>query len=151
MKINLEIIEPELIKTFSYNPNEPYELSIAGKTYYKETKRELLPSFIGETKGYVESWANERNMSVNYIEVVSGDALYSSNYQTGTIVSQKEHAGQLVETLKDLTVYVIKRNETTNDQPISVVEEPEENYEHENVTEEPIEEPLEEILSIENP
>ena len=110
MKVTLEITEPELIKTFSYDPNNPYELSIAGKTYYKESKRELLPSFIGQNRSYVESWAKDRGINVKYIDVSEGNPLYNSSSANGTVVSQNEHVGQLVEGISELNIYVIKKN-----------------------------------------
>ena len=110
MKVTLEITKPELIKTFSYDPNNPYELSIAGKTYYKESKRELLPSFIGQNRSYVESWAKDRGINVKYIDVTEGNPLYNSSSANGTVVSQNEHVGQLVEGISELNIYVIKNN-----------------------------------------
>ncbi len=140
MKINLEITKPELIKTFSYNPNEPYEQSIAGKTYYKEDRRELLPNFIGQTRSYVESWANERNINISFVEVSESDPLYNGGVD-GTIVSQKEHVGQLVEGIKTLELYVIKRTNVKTDNNTTV-----ETKEQENTTPEKQSEEIEEKL-----
>lgn len=135
MKINLEITKPELIKTFSYNPNEPYEQSIAGKTYYKEDRRELLPNFIGQTKSYIESWANERNINISFVEVSESDPLYNGGID-GTIVSQKEHVGQLVEGIKTLELYVIKRTNGQTDNNTTVEPKEQENTTPEKQAEE---------------
>lgn len=118
IKVNLEITKPELIKTFSYNPNEPYELQVVGKKYFKEEKRELLPSFIGQTRDYVLSWATERNIPINFIDVTEQDPLFNSSYENGTVVSQREHVGQLVEGIKELGIYVIKKSENASNAPI---------------------------------
>lgn len=119
MKVNLELKNPTLIKTFSFDANETYELKVAGKTYFNETRRELLPNFVGQRKSYVESWALERNIAVNYIEVNSSNPLYNINAFDGEIVAQTEHQGQLVEKLTSITVYVIKKDNTSTITPPS--------------------------------
>lgn len=123
MKVTLEITKPELIKTFSYDPNEPYELAVAGKTRYNETKRELLPNFIGQNKTYVESWANERGIKVNFIEVSEGNPLYNSASANGTVVSQKEHVGELVEGINELGIYIIKKSDINTSNPTTEASE----------------------------
>ena len=114
MKVNLELEEPELIKTFSFSANESYEAKVIGKDYYNETRRELLPNFVGQNRSYVEAWALERGITVNYKEVSEGDSLYNSSYSNGYVVSQNEHAGLLVDNLSSINISIIKNDKTSS-------------------------------------
>lgn len=116
MKINLEIDKPKLIKTFSFDVNEEYEKTVTGKKYYNEQRRELLPNFVGNTKEYVENWARERNIEVTFNEEVSGSP-------TGTIISQSEHNGKLVENVKSISFVVsVFSNSTEEPEPPTPIE-----------------------------
>lgn len=116
MKINLEIDKPKLIKTFSFDVNEEYEKTVTGKKYYNEQRRELLPNFVGNTKEYVENWARERNIEVTFNEEVSGSP-------TGTIISQSEHNGKLVENVKSISFVVsVFSNNTEEPEPPTPIE-----------------------------
>lgn len=99
MKSNLEIEKPTLIKTFSFDVNETYEKSVTGKKYYNETRRELLPNFVGNTQSYVEAWATERGIKVNITKE-------TSILPNGQIISQNEHNGKLVESIRELNIVV---------------------------------------------
>lgn len=116
MKINLEIDKPKLIKTFSFDVNEEYEKTVTGKKYYNEQRRELFPNFVGNTKEYVENWARERNIEVTFNEEVSGSP-------TGTIISQSEHNGKLVENVKSISFVVsVFSNSTEEPEPPTPIE-----------------------------
>lgn len=119
MKVNLEIEKPELIKTFSWDSDEPYEKPITGKTYYNEPRRELLPSFIGKTKSEVGSWAQERG-----IEVIFNTT--TSNQPDGLILTQSEHQGKLVDTITQIAFTVSEFNGVISS-PQEPVDEPEDN------------------------
>lgn len=99
MKSNLEIEKPTLIKTFSFDVNETYEKSVTGKKYYNETRRELLPNFVGNTQSYVEAWATERGIKVNITKE-------TSILPNGQVISQNEHNGKLVESIRELNIVV---------------------------------------------
>ncbi len=114
MKVNLELEEPELIKTFSFSANEPYETAVIGKDYYNEKRRELLPNFVGQNRSYVEAWALERGITVNYKEVSEGDSLFNSSYSNGYVVSQEEHAGLLVDNLSSINISIIKNDNASS-------------------------------------
>lgn len=106
IKVNLELESPIIIKTFSWNVNETYTEKVIGKTYYDEAQRQVLPNFIGKSKVNVEEYAAQHNLEVNYIDVNEGDALYNESLANGTIVSQKENFGTLLEKINSITVYV---------------------------------------------
>jgi len=119
MRVNLELTIPKPIKTFSFSANEVYEPTVAGKTYYQEARRELLPNFVGQNKTYSDAWANERGITVNYKEVTD------SNLPNGYISAQGEHQGVLVESLKsiNLTVVVNSANNTSPNANINTINE----------------------------
>lgn len=110
MKENLELEKPELIKTFSFDANEDYEIPVTGKQYYNEKRRELLPNFIGQTKEFAENWARERGIEIIFKEEEST----SPNNQ---ILSQTEHAGKLVEKVSSLTITVSKNTPSSGSNP----------------------------------
>lgn len=101
MKVNLEIESPTLIKSFSFDVNEEYEKHVAGKTYYNENRRELLPNFVGQTKEFALEWARERGITVDFEE-------QDSLNPNGQILSQNEHAGKLVENINSITLVISK-------------------------------------------
>lgn len=112
MKVNLGLEKPELVKTFNFSANEVYELKVAGKQYYNETREELLPNFVGQNKSYVQAWAAARNIIVNYNEIEKGNSSYNDSLADGYVLSQVEHTGTVVSTLSSLIVTVIKKDGT---------------------------------------
>ena len=123
MKVNLELEAPKPIKTFSFDINEPYELSVIGKSVYNEKRRELLPNFIESSREYVESWARERNISLN---VQTED----STLPNGQVITQDRHVGLLVDKLTTLTITVARN--TGNNIPIQNPDSNTNNNENEN-------------------
>ncbi len=108
MKENLEITKPKVIKTFSFSASEDYTTPIIGKTYYNEQKRELLPDFVGKQKSEVESWAEERDISIEWVEE-------DSTNRNGEVIKQSSHAGILVDSISSLTITVSNGEISTED------------------------------------
>lgn len=101
MKENLEITKPELIKEFNFSVNTEYEVPVIGKTFSAVKRNETLPDFTGKTIQYVESWASERNITVN------------KSYENGvctndTIISQSVHNGTIVSSISSFNVTICK-------------------------------------------
>lgn len=117
MKETLELKRPELVKTFSFDANENYEPYVAGKKYYNESHRELLPSFIGQNRIDVEKWQGDRDLTVNYEEIKEGNELYDSSLPDGTVVAQSEVRGTLIDSLNEITISIISRSNDNNDTP----------------------------------
>ena len=104
MKINLEIIKDEPIKTFSFDINEPYEETIIGKGKYSDAGVSLLPSFVGKKLSEVQSYCSQRGipLTVNKVKTIS------SSYD-GMVSTQSLPAGMdasYVSKSKGLTVSV---------------------------------------------
>lgn len=119
IKVNLELIEPKIIKTFSWNASEKYTEKVIGKTYYNEVKRQTLPNFVGKSKSFVSEYATNHNLQVTFTEVNEGDKLYNSSLSNGTVVYQKEHSGLLVDKITSLNVSIINKKESEQSSEIS--------------------------------
>ena len=92
MKVNLELEEKEIIKTFDYTYGEDYEAGIIGKNITTGAKLQLVPDFTGSSEAYVRDWASKNNISV---EVVGGGA---------TVIEQSIHPGVLVKSISRITI-----------------------------------------------
>lgn len=115
MKVNLELANPTPIKTFSFDINEPYELHVIGKGNYTEKRRELLPNFIGSTSDYVNTWAQERGITLNV-------NTQESSLPNNQVITQDRHAGLLVDKLTSLTITVSKNDNNSTNPPTDIPE-----------------------------
>ncbi len=93
MKENLGLKKKTLPKSFKFNINNPYEETIIGGEETKGDSVVLLPSFIGQSLSYVNSFCGANGIKVN----VNGSG-------TGTVISQNVPSGANVEDVKSLTV-----------------------------------------------
>ena len=92
MKINLEMVEPKMTKTFSFDASVPYEENIIGKMSEESTNLTLLPDFTGDSTFSVLSYGSAHGIKI----IVKG---------SGTrVVSQSVPFGADVEFVKTLTV-----------------------------------------------
>ena len=113
MKVNLELEEPEMIKTFSFSINEEYEQHVAGNVANtKGDIEDLVPSFVGQHASYAQSWARAHNvtLTINYIK--KGDSGYDESLPNGSIVSQSVNAKTPTSSVKSLTIDVIDHSTT---------------------------------------
>ena len=110
MKINLELEKPELTKTFNFSVNYKYEVPVIGKQYYSVKRNEALPNFVGSSINYLNSWANERGITVNTNYITEGMSDYDSS-KNGVIISQNIQVGTLVSSISNITVSVIKTSD----------------------------------------
>lgn len=93
MKENLGEKTVKHPKKFSFNINNPYEEIIIGKNETSGDSLTLLPSFIGKSLSYVNSFCGSNGIKVN----VKGSG-------TGNVISQSVQAGANVEDVKSITV-----------------------------------------------
>ena len=103
MKVNLELEEAEMIKTFDIDYNENYESKPIGKGKTDSNKLELLPSFIGQTEDYVKKWASNRGITVSVNEA-------DSYLPRGSVVNQSLHSGTFVKNISHIMIYVSNGN-----------------------------------------
>lgn len=64
MKTNLGLIEPTLIKTFSFSINNPYKEQIIGKGTFNQDDIKTVPNFVGKDVSIAQIWANENGISM---------------------------------------------------------------------------------------
>lgn len=79
MKENLELVDHEVIKEFSFSINEPYEKEIIGEgPYKKDGTYTLLPDFTGDSEATARATALKYGISVNFKG--SGGSVISQSY-----------------------------------------------------------------------
>lgn len=94
MKVNLEMMEPTLVKTFSFSIDEPYEEVVVGQGVYSASSTDVdgeLPDFTGDSEAQARKTANRIGISVSftYKEVKDGNnTVISQNYPEGTSLSK---------------------------------------------------------------
>lgn len=113
MKINLGLEKPKMIKTFNFSANYTYEVPVIGKQYYSVKRNEALPSFVGSSLEYLNTWANARGITVNTNYVTEGMSGYDES-KNGIITSQSVSKGTLVSEVKSITVSVVKSSKNEN-------------------------------------
>lgn len=117
IKVTLGLEDEEVIKTFSFSVNEPYEITSPGSGLRGEKSSSTLPNFIGSTVSVAEEFCNEHGITFN-IEYVDPDSdHYNPNVAVGLIGDQSEFIGVLTSTVDELTVYVINSHAATSDEP----------------------------------
>ena len=109
MKNNLDLIDPILTKSFSFDINEEYENKPLGKDLYDGTTRKTLPNFVNQTKASVSSWSINNNIKVTFIDVNEGDTYYNDELENDIVVYQNIKANTLLEDITSITVYTIKK------------------------------------------
>jgi len=84
MKENLDLKDKELIKTFSFNINNPYEEKVIGKGIYGGTVLNLLEDFTGKTYTEALNYCNDNGFECDfeYTEIDDG------SYENNEIISQ---------------------------------------------------------------
>lgn len=120
MKVNLELQEPKMTKTFDFSINETYEVKTIGQGE-KDSNSTIttLPSFIGDSKEFVTNWANARGIKVTFTEVKKGDQYYKDTYTEGQVASQSVPSGTEMDKIKSISFgIIVKDSETTNDEGI---------------------------------
>lgn len=115
LKVSLNMVKKEEIKTFDFDLNIPYEKTVIGKTYYNEARKELLPDFTDYSLEGAKSYLSNRGISY---EIVT-ETVSSPGYYDNQIIGQSIHDGVLVETVSSIKLVIVKVEKN------NVVEEPE--------------------------
>lgn len=106
MNITLGKEKKEEIKEFTFDLNEPYEKEVIGKTYYNETRKQVVPDFTLMSVSEAKSWASANGITINVNETTSE----SEEYSDGQITGQSVHEGVLAEEAgSNITITVIKK------------------------------------------
>lgn len=115
MKINLNIIKVDPIKTFSFNVTVPFVEQIVGKGSYNESAISLVPKFVGSIEDNAKAWADRNNIELEIEYITSSIA---TDF-IGMVSSQTALAGMPVKYVGNKFKIVVV--ESLN---VPVVEEP---------------------------
>ena len=115
MKVNLDLEEPTMIKEFSFDVNETYEVKIIGKNETGGSKISLLPSFIGKDKTYVNSFCNSNNINCSFITISKGNPLYNDNYNNNSVIKQSVAASTEMNKVKSIVFSIIEKKLSDDD------------------------------------
>ena len=128
MKENLELVEHEMVKTFSFDANENYTSKVTGQGITTGQKLETMPNFVGKTITEVETWASTHNITLNTEFIDSESPYYNETILPGLVANQNISNGILLNNITQLTIYI--KNTSTTTPPIEEPPEiatPEEN------------------------
>ena len=117
LKVTLGLEDEEVIKTFSFSVNEPYEITSPGSGLRNEKSSSTLPNFIGSTVSVAEEFCSDHSISFHIEYVDPDDEHYNANVAVGLIGDQSEFIGVLLSTVDELTVYVVNSKEAVNEEP----------------------------------
>ena len=118
MKQNLEITKPNIIKTFSYSIEKPYEQELVGNKTYNESKLPTVPNFSRYTYSQAKDWASRNGKTIHFINYDTNEELSSI---TGmNFVSQSMHERTLVVKSGDtLNLYYANKKVQNTEEAIS--------------------------------
>ena len=118
MKDNLEGIQEEQIKEFTYKEDENYEKKIIGKGYNNTETYKLVENLVGKNLDYANKWAKENGIRLK-IEYTA-----NSNKKIGTIIEQNYKEHKRIDLIEDntLTIKVVGNTNKTVIQKIDCLE-----------------------------
>ncbi len=126
MKINLEISEPEVIKTFSFSVNEPYEATTAGEGFKSVKTVTTMENFLGLTEAEAKTFCNENNLTCKFTIVDSTNEHYNPSFNADAINYQSVHQNTLLGTFNTVEFYkngavieTVPENNTTNNSGVT--------------------------------
>lgn len=111
MKVNLELQEHKMIKTFSFDVNDEYEENVIGKGDYSGASVTLLPDFTGYDKSEAISFGAQHGFTVT-IKETTGSTM-------GMVVNQNLPSGMDIDYVTNLVIYVVTNpiEETPKEEP----------------------------------
>lgn len=106
MKTNLELEKHDIVKTFNFSINLPYEKVIIGKGPYRTGNGtyKLLPSFIGKTKEEATAMARGLGISVKFIG------------NKGTVTGQDYPEKKRIDKIKGMVTLTLEKDTTKDDE-----------------------------------
>jgi len=97
MKENLELKQKDVIKTLSFNINNPYEEKVIGKGIYGGTVLSLLDNLTGKSYTEALNYCNENNFDCEFEYVEIDDGSYDNNQ----IISQNPPGNYDISLMKN--------------------------------------------------
>lgn len=105
MKINLNLEQEEMQKTFNYDINEQYESSITGKNIKTGKILTTVPDFTGNSLEEAKVWTENNGIEL-LTEYICSDSI------PGLIGSQNVTPGILTNNISSLTLYINQKCDT---------------------------------------
>ncbi len=121
MRVNLELEEAEMPKSFSISYNEEYTTNVIGKGLVDSSKVQTMPTMVGKTVSEATNWGANNNIVVSFEYVDSNSAYYNPNIQPGLISNQSVHSNTILTNVSSVTFYI--NNASTNNEDSSLNEE----------------------------
>ena len=106
MKENLELVDHEMIKTFSFDANEEYTTAVTGQGITTGEKLETMPNFVGSSISEVENWANSHGITLHTEFVDETSSYYNPSITPGVVANQSVSNGILLNNVSELTIYI---------------------------------------------
>ncbi len=106
MKENLELVDHEMIKTFSFDANEEYTTAFTGQGITTGEKMETMPNFVGSSISEVENWANSHGITLHTEFVDETSSYYNPSITPGVVANQSVSNGILLNNVSELTIYI---------------------------------------------
>lgn len=121
MRVNLELEEAEMPKSFSISYNEEYTTNVIGKGLVDSSKVQTMPNMVGKTVSEATNWGANNNIVVSFEYVDSNSAYYNPNIQPGLISNQSVHSNTILTNVSSVTFYI--NSASTNNEDSSLNEE----------------------------
>jgi LCP family protein required for cell wall assembly len=108
LKINLDLVEPSMVKTFNFSINDIYEKQIVGNSKYNENKVSLVPNLKEYTISSFKTWASKNSINYDIIEYSTNKHLELTDYTGYAIVNQSIKKDTLLSKISSIKIYVTK-------------------------------------------
>ena len=106
MKVNLELENVEMPKTFSIDYNEDYKSRFYGEGKRGNPMESTMPNLIGKSKEEAASWCSSNSITPSYSYVNPGEEHYNALVGAGMVADQSVHIGTLVNNVREVTLYI---------------------------------------------
>lgn len=115
ININLGNKEPTMIKTATFDLNNPYKDTVLGQGNYSASKLSTLKDVSSYSIPSLKSYASSNNLSLKFIDIDNGSSVSIDSWGEYIFHSQNEHVDSILNQINSLTIYVKKAKNTTKD------------------------------------
>ncbi len=120
LKINLDLKEKEIIKTFSFSSDNPFKEIKPGQNKKSRPSTRTYTSQIGKTEEQAKQYCETNNIKCSFVVVNSNEESFNPSYKEGQIVKDSLTSKYpLIDNVKSITFYI----NGVNNNPTPPVEE----------------------------
>jgi len=113
MRVNLGLEKPTLIKNFSFDADEEYEVKVIGQGNYNESKINLVPNFVDKKLEEAQKWGSNNNVTINVEYVTAPGPGYVLNQITSQSVHKRYPVSEINKS-NGITVTVVNNLSNNN-------------------------------------